>query len=304
MLSLLRTFLGALFFLCCLGVIVIKNHPSHYQIKIHQKTTLPWAGLVAILNSQNSREGVDNAPLLLTDRQQLPTKNNEVVRFALSSTNYFEIKEEWQWDETRQSILLHYTYKLNFLSKLLSMFNATHLEVIRLYGLERLSRAQDELSSKLNQHRWDYMGEQTLPLTYYLAYEGDSTWDELTSSIDDGYNRIRTFAAENNIELKEDEFVLYPSMGENQVRWRAAISVDRFYRTNNLSIRCRRYRGGKALGMIHKGTNLHLKKSWTILNDSLKRKRQNYPLIQKKEITVQESKNPLDWTTTLFAPIQ
>jgi len=52
------------------------------------------------------------------------------------------------------------------------------------------------------------------------------------------------------------------------------------------------------------GTAEHLSKSWSILQDSLLAHKQNYPLIQKDERTFQDSKNPLEWTTKLYAPIE
>ena len=97
---------------------------------------------------------------------------------------------------------------------------------------------------------------------------------------------------------------MFPEINDEKIRWRAAIEVERYYRTNNSNIRCRRYKGGKALVLTHMGTAEHLSKSWSILQDSLLMYKQNYPLIQKNGRSKQDSKNPLDWITKLYAPIE
>ena len=85
--------------------------------------------------------------------------------------------------------------------------------------------------------------------------------------------------------LRDKTFIVYPELKDSFVRWRAAIEVDRFYRTNRTDIRCRRYKGGKALQLSHQGTNDYLKDSWKILQDSLLIKyklTRPYKLSQKK----------------------
>ena len=97
---------------------------------------------------------------------------------------------------------------------------------------------------------------------------------------------------------------LLTELKDSFVRWRAAIEVDRFYRTNRSDIRCRRYKGGKALQLSHQGTNDYLKDSWKILQDSLVNKIQAYPAIQAISKENDSIVNPLNWTTQLYMPIQ
>ena len=107
-----------------------------------------------------------------------------------------------------------------------------------------------------------------------------------------------------NISSLGETFILYPVLSDAVVRWRAAIEVDRFYRTNRSDIRCRRYKGGKVLQLSHQGTNDYLKDSWNILQDSLVNKIQAYPAIQAISKENDSIVNPLNWTTQLYMPIQ
>ena len=303
MLSLIRTFIGTLFFLCCFGTVLIKNSPKEYRLEINQKTNLPWATIIDILQQESTSKVKKKKSFFPSSPRLLTTKDHNVKRFSIPTAHYFDLTEEWRWQQKDSLLQLTYTYELNFLSKLFS-FNDRFNDTVRTFGQSRFEHIQKKANTLLHEHRWEYNGEATLPLTYYLAIEGESSWEELNSSIEKGKEAIKTFAKKNAIELLEDEFVLYPIMNEKKIRWRAAVTVERYHRTNNTNIRCRRYKGGRTLALIHKGTKEHLAKSWIILQDSLLYHKQNYPLIQKNERTIQHSENPLDWTTNLYAPIE
>ena len=303
MLSLLRTFIGTLFFLGCFGVVLLKNSPQDYRLAFNQHTNIPWATVKDVLSLDDIREKYNEANFINGTIRTLPSQDRTVKRFLIPTVFYFDLIEEWEWIEQESVLQLTYSYRFNFLSRLSSL-NVEPIKVIRSYGQSRFESIQKKAQTLLHKHRWEYNGEQTLPLTYYLAIEGESTWEELNSSVKKGQEAIKLFAQKKAIELLKDEFVLYPSINEKKIRWRAAIAVERYIRTNDNTIRCRRFKGGKVLVFTHKGTPEHLSKSWYILLDSLVPYKQNYPLIQKHERTAQNSKNPLEWTTKLYAPIK
>jgi len=303
MLSLLRTFIGTLFFLCCFGIVLLKNSPKDYRLEFSQNTNLPWATLVDVLEQESTNTENEEISFFLSSLRPLANKEQSIKRFLIPTAHFFDLIEEWQWQQQDSLLQLTYTYELSFLSKLFS-FNQKLNDTVRTFGQSRFEGIQSKANSLLHEHHWEYNGETTLPLTYYLAIEGESTWEELNSAVNKGIEVIKTFAKKNAIELLEDEFVLYPIIKENKIRWRAAVTVERYIRTNNSTIRCRRYKGGKALVLTHMGTAEHLSKSWSILQDSLLLYKQNYPLIQKNGRTIQQSTNPLDWTTKLYAPIE
>ena len=303
MLSLLRTFIGTLFFLGCFGVVLLKNSPQDYRLAFNQHTNIPWATVKDVLSLDDIREKYNEANFINGTIRTLPSQDRTVKRFLIPTVFYFDLIEEWEWIEQESVLQLTYSYRFNFLSRLSSL-NVEPIKVIRSYGQSRFESIQKKAQTLLHKHRWEYNGEQTLPLTYYLAIEGESTWEELNSSVKKGQEAIKLFAQKKAIELLKDEFVLYPSINEKKIRWRAAIAVERYIRTNDNTIRCRRFKGGKVLVFTHKGTPEHLSKSWYILLDSLVPHKQNYPLIQKHERTSQNSKNPLEWTTKLYAPIE
>lgn len=303
MLSLLRTFIGTLFFLGCFGVVLLKNSPQDYRLAFNQHTNIPWATVKDVLSLDDIREKYNEANFINGTIRTLPSEDRTVKRFLIPTVFYFDLIEEWEWNEQESVLQLTYSYTFNFLSRLSSL-NVEPKKVIRTYGQSRFESIQKKAQTLLHKHRWEYNGEQTLPLTYYLAIEGESTWEELNSSVKKGQEAIKLFAQKKAIELLKDEFVLYPSINEKKIRWRAAMAVERYIRTNDNTIRCRRFKGGKVLVITHKGTAEHLSKSWYILLDSLVPYKQNYPLIQKHERTAQNSKNPLEWTTKLYAPIE
>ena len=303
MLSLLRTFIGTLFFLGCFGVVLLKNSPQNYRLAFNQHTNIPWATVKDVLSLDDIREKYNEANFINGTIRTLPSEDRTVKRFLIPTVFYFDLIEEWEWNEQESVLQLTYSYTFNFLSRLSSL-NVEPKKVIRTYGQSRFESIQKKAQTLLHKHRWEYNGEQTLPLTYYLAIEGESTWEELNSSVKKGQEAIKLFAQKKAIELLKDEFVLYPSINEKKIRWRAAMAVERYIRTNDNTIRCRRFKGGKVLVITHKGTAEHLSKSWYILLDSLVPYKQNYPLIQKHERTAQNSKNPLEWTTKLYAPIE
>ena len=303
MLSLLRTFIGTLFFFCCFGVVLLKNSPQDYRLAFNQNTNIPWATVKGVLSLDDIREKYNEANFINGTIRTLPSQDLTVKRYLIPTVFYFDLIEEWEWNEKESVLQLTYSYTFNFLSRLSSL-NVEPKKVIRTYGQSRFESIQKKAHTLLHKHRWEYNGEETLPLTYYLAIEGENTWEELNSSVKKGQEAIKLFAKKKAIELLKDEFVLYPSINEKKIRWRAAIAVERYFRTNNNTIRCRRFKGGKVLVFTHKGTEEHLSKSWSILLDSLVPYKQNYPLIQKHERTAQNSENPLEWTTKLYAPIE
>jgi DNA gyrase inhibitor GyrI len=303
MLSLLRTFIGTLFFLCCFGIVLLKNSPKDYRLEFSQNTNLPWATLVDVLEQESTNTENEEISFFLSSLRPLANKEQNIKRFLIPTAHFFDLIEEWQWQQQDSLLQLTYTYELSFLSKLFS-FNQKLNDTVRTFGQSRFERIQSKANTLLHEHHWEYNGETTLPLTYYLAIEGESTWEELNSTVKNGHEDLKTFAQKNEIPVLENTFVLFPEINDEKIRWRAAIEVERYYRTNNSTIRCRRYKGGKALVLTHMGTAKHLPKSWSILQDSLLAHKQNYPLIQKDERTIQDSKNPLDWTTKLYAPIE
>ena len=303
MLSLLRTFIGTLFFLCCFGIVLLKNTPKEHRLIFHQKTDLPWVTVKDVLLREDVNDEYTEASFINAAIRTLPSNDRNVKRFLIPTVFNFDLIEEWQWNEQENRLQLTYSYTLNFLSKLTAL-NKEPLKIIQTFGQSRFENIQTKIKSLLRQHRWEFNGEESFPLTYYLALEGESSWEELNSAVKNGHEDLKTFAQKNEIPVLENTFVLFPEINDEKIRWRAAIEVERYYRTNNSTIRCRRYKGGKALVLTHMGTAKHLPKSWSILQDSLLAHKQNYPLIQKDERTIQDSKNPLEWTTKLYAPIE
>ena len=199
---------------------------------------------------------------------------------------------------------LFYNYTLAFKDQLKLLSNPEYNNLLRSIIIKRLENMLEVIESQYQQHRWQFKGETTLPLTYYLALEGNSPWNTIKEDTELAFKKIHDFAKTADISSLGKTFILYPVLSDAVVRWRAAIEVDRFYRTNRRDIGGRRYKGGKALQLTHQGTNDFLKDSWEILQDSLVSRIQAYPAIQVISKQNDSIVNPLSWNTQLYMPIQ
>ena len=304
MLNLLRSFFGVLFFIGCFGIVMIKNTPNKYNLIISQQSNLIWASLADELQKGEWKFEEKNPVVFADQMNQLKTTAPKTIIFKLPTPYSFDLKEIWKWNESKKIITVNYQYELNFLSKLYFTINPELNKKIKDFGEARLLKTLEKIQSKFNQHRSEYLGEMPLPMTYYLAIEGKSPWKDLEAAVFLGHEKIKTFGTQNNIPLQEKSFIVYPSLGEEVVQWRAAIAVDQFYKTNSAEIRCRRYKGGNTLALLHKGPDNFLRNSWNRIKDSLNNRQQNYPFIQQSIKNIDQTKNPLNWETILYIPIQ
>ena len=274
-----------------------------YNLIINQQSNLIWASFAEELQ-KGEWKFEEKKPIVFTDQMnQLKTTAPQTIEFKLPTPFSFDLNETWKWNEHKKIITVNYQYELNFLSKLYFTLNPELFKKIRNFGEARLLKTQEKIQSKFNQHRSEYLGKMQLPMTYYLAIEGKSAWKDLETAIFLGHEKIKTFGIQNNIPLQEKSFIVYPSMDQEVVQWRAAVAVDRFYKTNSAEIRCRRYKGGNTLALLHKGPDNFLRNSWNRIKDSLNNRQQNYPFIQQS-INIDQTKNPLNWETILYIPIQ
>ena len=74
MLSLLRTFIGTLFFFCCFGVVLLKNSPQDYRLAFNQNTNIPWATVKDVLSLDDIRENTTKLILLMELFEHYPHK--------------------------------------------------------------------------------------------------------------------------------------------------------------------------------------------------------------------------------------
>lgn len=312
MFNLIRTILGILFFSLVFGVVLIKNKPKVFEIVLEQSIDYPIINYIDYLQSSPaqkwiksllSKNGAFYAPSE-TKKMKWSQKNLYKLKFIFPSDEGFMLEEQWTFSPEKNSVQLIYHYTLGFRDQLKLLRNPQFNDLLRSIIFKRLANTRQAIAEQYQQHRWQYKGEATLPLTYYLAFEGNSPWNTIEQDTKLGFEKIRDFSETANISSLGKTFILYPELNDSLVRWRVAIEVDRFYRTNRKDIRCRRYKGGKVLQLTHQGSNNYLKDSWEILQDSLVGKTQAYPAIQAITNENDSIVNPLNWTTQLYIPIQ
>ena len=312
MVNLIRTILGVLFFFLVFGVVLIKNKPKVFEIVLEQSIDYPVINYIDYLQSSPAQQ---QTKALLSKNEafrasfmakkiEWSQKNLNELKFIFSGEEDLTLEEQWSFFPEEKRVQLQYNYTLGFKEQLKLLRFPQFNDLLQSIIIERLENTRQIIAAQYQQHRWQYRGETTLPLTYYLALEGNSPWSTLEQDTKLALEKIGDFAHTKDIFSLGRTFIVYPDLSDTIVRWRAAIEVDRFYRTNRRDIRCRRYKGGKVLQLTHQGTNKYLKNSWEILQDSLARKIQAYPAIQVVTKENDSIANPLNWTTQLYIPIQ
>ena len=312
MINLIRTILGVLFFLFVFGVVLIKNKPKVFEIVQEQTVDYPLINYMDYLQSSSAQQWIKTElskndafrSSSLTKKMERSPKNQNKLKFTFASKEGFSLEEQWTFFPEKKQVQLRYNYNLEFREQLKLLRYPDFNDSLRAIVIKRLENTHLSIAKQSQQHRWQYKGETTLPLTYYLALEGNSPWITIEKDTNLAFEKIRDLAEIKNITSFGRSFIVYPELNDSVVRWRAAIEVDRFYRTNSRDIRCRRYKGGKVLQLTHQGTTDYLKDSWKILQDSLTNKIQSYPAIQSITKENDSIVNPLNWTTQLYIPVQ
>ena len=312
MFNLIRTILGVLFFILVLGVVLIKNKPKEFEIVLEHPIDYPIVNYIDYLQSSPARQLIYTllskkeafyAPSM-TKKMEWSQKNQHELKFIFPGEEGFTLEEQWVFSPEKKSVQLLYNYTLGFRDQFKFLRNPQFNDSLRSILIKRFKNTQQAIAEQYQQHRWQYKGETTLSLTYYLALEGNSPWNTIKEDTELAFKKIHDFAKTADISSLGKTFILYPVLSDSVVRWWAAIEVDRFYRTNRRDIRCGRYKGGKALELTHQGTNDFLKDSWEILQDSLVSRIQAYPAIQVISEQNYSIVDPLSWTTQLYMPIQ
>lgn len=312
MFNFIRTILSVLFFGLVFGAVLIKNKTREFEIVLEHPIDYPLINHIDYLQSTAAEKWIktslsENEYLFPSPQKQGYTgwqKNQYELEFRYAGHRDFTLKEQWTFSPEMKLVRLNFSYSLEFRERLFLLSHPHFNDSLRSIAIQRFEKTRKNVALAYQKHRWQYQGETSLPLTYYLALEGESNWDALEEDTARAFEQILDFANAENIPTRSNLFIVYPRMSDSVVRWRAAIGVNRFYRTNRSDIRCRRYKGGKALQLTHLGTNDFLKDSWRILQDSMANQTQTYPAIQAINLKKDSILNPLKWTTQLFIPIQ
>ena len=249
-----------LFFFFAVLELFCSKTPLGTSFNISSKNRSSWVTVNDVLLREDVNDEYTEASFINAAIRTLPSKDRNVKRFLIPTVFNFDLIEEWQWNEQENRLQLTYNYTLNFLSKLTAL-NKEPLKIIQTFGQSRFEKYPNKgkvvVAPTPLGIQWQ---RRKLSLTYYLALEGESSWEELNSAVKNGHEDLKTFAQKNEIPVLDNTFVLFPEINDEKIRWRAAIEVERYYRTNNSTIRCRRYKGGKALVLTHMGTAKHLPK--------------------------------------------
>lgn len=310
MVKLIQSILSLLFFCFLFGLLWVKRQPNRYCFTLEKKFDYP---MIAYAERLNQRYAVSNSTpqsfskltnwIKKEDIQRL-SKGVDSVVYKLPTQLNFSLFETWRFTSTQNQVTLEYSFSPSLYSKLLLLWNSEFVEVVREALTHRQEAIEKEIENEFNTHRWNYVGEKDFPMTYYLAIEGESQWQEAVNSYQAGQKQLLKFASQEKMKTINKPFVVFPQIRAEGVRWRAALAVDRFYPIEQSNIKCRRFLGGKVLQLIHKGPMQKLSNSWELLLDSLKPNQQAYPAIQQALIDATTTANPLNWKTVLSIPIK
>ena len=243
--------LGVLFFILLLGVVLIKNKPKEFEIVLEYAIDYPIVNYMDYLQSSPARQWIFTllskkeafyAPSM-TKKMEWSQKNQHELKFIFPGEEDFTLEEKWVFSPEKKSVQLLYNYTLGFRDQFKFLRNPQFNDSLRSMLIKRFKNTQQAIAEQYQQHRWQYNGETTLPLTYYLALEGNSPWNTIKEDTELAFKKIHDFAKTADISSLGKTFILYPVLSDSVVRWWAAIEVDRFYRTNRRDIRCVRYKG-------------------------------------------------------------
>ncbi|MGB2405130.1 MAG: hypothetical protein ACPIA1_07280 [Flavobacteriaceae bacterium] len=308
MLKLFRTFLGLLFFVFFIGVLVVKNQPNTYELILRQHIDHPSSSYIDYLKSIEGENFwthmQDKNHWLKVEQISMLRADKENIERLIPSTEGFALSENWVLSDKDQTLELYYNYEVDFLTKAFFLFNPSFFSELRQLAHHRINNVISDIDTRYQSHQWKYQGKTTYPSFYYLAMEGEASWISLKAHTIEAQLKLVDFARENNIRTIGTPFVVYPLLLNKRIKWRAALQVEQYYDVKTSDIQCRRFRGGEALVLNHIGDERFLKKSWGILLDSLQNRRQAYPAFQKETSPHQYIQNPLQWETTLILPIQ
>lgn len=309
MLKLIQSFFSLLFFCFIFGVLWVKNLPSHYTFTIEKEVSYPLISYAEHLN-QNQTVADTNTHFqssvlhwIKSSEVQLLRRENDFLIYDLPTQLYFSLQETWRFDTQKNILKSQYSFSPSFVSKALLVFNPDFIDAVKENLYHKLQWIEQSVHNEFVSHRLDYLGENDFPTTYYLAVEGESSWQNAEVSYQTGQEQLLKFAQNQKIKTTGKPFVLFPKMTASSIQWRAALAVDRYYSFEDAAIRCRRFRGGKVLQLIHKGPLTMISESWKILFDSLQNNQQAYPVFQQSLISANDSSNPLNWETLLSLPI-
>ena len=313
MLDFIKTILGFILFSFVFGLVMIKNGPKNHVLIIEQNLSNPAISYIDYLKSTKTKEewiseafpqGELAQAKIATEKITPFNRSADEFGFSIPTDKNFSIEERWVFSPKKQKVTLKYRYTVDFKGQIFHLRQPYFKDSLRSVAIKRLSKTKQRITNLYQQHRYTYKGETTLPLTYYLALEGNSPWNKVLQTTTTAFETIKEFAKNKNIPIQKESFLVYPSLGDSIIRWRAAIKIDRYYKTNSAVIKCRRFKGSKTLQLEHQGPNNFLKESWNLLRDSLKGKIQSYPLIQEINTANDSISNPLNWSTQLYIPIQ
>ena len=309
MIRLIQTILGLFFFVFFFTIILVKNIATKYEYSATIYTNLP---LLTVFNELKKSNDLTISILpdetdYIFDLTTITSKvNNEnhVLEREINKNNPSKIYEKWSINDHRVKLTIDYS--LDIIEKMNLFFHPNSFNKIDTHLKKRIENLLLKTQKTFNEHRWSYIGEEIAAEKFYISLDGNSTWSDWEIHTIQALDSIRKFTAKNNITTQGKEFIFFPEIDPENIKWRVGLKVDRYYNIEETSFRSRRYRGGKSIALIHQGNFVHLYSSWKIITDSLEKNNyvQNYPNWLEKIYNESDSSDPTTWNTKLVIPIQ
>jgi len=324
-----RHVFGVIFISFLVFVLYIKSYSPVFNIEKSIKTNIPRVTIYKYVNNYHNwiewnpwfQENPDLKISYKENSLEYPTlewenKNGKGVITTTSSNFQNKIVQEikieeiksmqivWNIDENNNKLNLRIKGEMTFLTKILSLLSGGIQNLIGPYSLKALKNIDHILQSKLNEHRFKYLGEILLPKEFYLSMSYESTEKEQDSLLKLGSQQLLEYAQNQNIEIAGNIFTVNPVSDSDVKVWLLGLPISEYHNSQDSLIKCNSKNKRKALKGIHYGVYENLDLSWNFLYQEIELfnpKIRFFPMRVNK-VGIETTENPLEWKTELFLP--
>lgn len=307
MFRLIEAFLGVMLFLFLGSLLVLKNQDNQYAFK----TSRPYSHPTPYIEEE-IQKAFQSVPLAAFFPWEVNTASlkssfvDHAKTFFIEDNYYGKHQISYKLDTLKKTIALNVKGEKNMLMKLYGLLNPNLQNESKRKLSLFLKEELHAIEKQYDQHRISWKGIQRSAPIYYLALE--KKWDIIPNDtiIAAAQSELLAFAEKRQIPPEGEPFTVYPLSSRGEKVWRFALPVGRYYNTQSKTIRCRRYKGGKYISLIHYGTAKGLEKSWQQLQDSLNINGYTlgYPPMERYPRNRKNESNPYKWETELILAVK
>lgn len=325
----LRFILGVIFISFLVSVLYVKNNSSIIIIEKSIDTNIPTATIHDYINNYDDWHEwnpwiQENPDIKITHKEsskinptlEWESKRGNGVLITKSTGDHNQIIQEVKIKEFRSLKIIWNIHKndkkleliikgeMNFLTKIQALLSGGLENLLNGYSSKALKNINQNLQSKLEQHRFEFLGEILLPKQFHLSLSYKSKEEEQDSLLKLGTHQLLEYARKQNININGPIFTVNPLSNSDEKIWTIGLPIQKYHNPQDSLIKCNSKNERKALKGIHHGIYKNMDQSWNILYneiDLLNPEIRFFP-VKIKKIGPETTENPLKWKTELYLP--